>query len=138
MRPPSSSNLVNRIVALTLCFLVFSGTLGLAAVWVRQEIFSTANRTHTFERQIADVERRLTEVEAGVAVALSPRALLARNDTMRLGLELPREVQVVWLTGSPELRLATKRNREIFTVTTASFNRAPRGSAPVFTLAAHP
>ena len=131
MRPPPSNALVNKIVALTLCLLVFSGTLGLGAVWVRQEIFLIANRSHALENQIADVERRLDEVNAGVATALNPAALLRQNDRMRLGLVSPREVQVVRLPESPELRLAAKRNSEIFTVSTAGFGDA---AAPKFRL----
>lgn len=126
MRPPPSNSVVNRVVVLTLLLLVFSGTLGLGAVWVRQEIFSTANRVRITQAHIADVDRQLDEVTAGVATALSPATLLRRNETLRLGLAAPREVQVVRVEGSPELRLAAKRNREVFTVTNASFT----GSAP--------
>jgi len=113
MRPPPPNALVNKIVALTLCLLVFSGTLGLGAVWVRQEIFSTANRSNVLESKIADIERRLDEVDADVAIALTSKQLERRNETMRLGLVVPKEVQVVRLPGSPELRLAAKRNMEI-------------------------
>jgi len=113
MRPPPPNALVNKIVALTLCLLVFSGTLGLGAVWVRQEIFSTANRSNVLEGKIADIERRLDEVDADVAIALTSRQLEQRNETMRLGLVVPKEIQVVRLPGSPELRLAAKRNMEI-------------------------
>jgi hypothetical protein len=127
MRPPPSNSVVNRVVVLTLLLLVFSGTLGLGAVWVRQEIFSTANRMRITEARIADVDRQLDEVTAGVATALSPATLLRRNEALRLGLAAPREVQVVRVEGSPELRLAAKRNREVFTVTNASLT----GSAPV-------
>jgi hypothetical protein len=123
MRPPPSNALVNQLVGLTLFLLVFTGTLGLGAVWVRQEIFSTMNRARTIEVQIADVERRIDEVDAGVAAALNPGELLRQNDQMRLGLLAPRELQVARVGESPELRLAAKRNREIFSVAT--------GSAPV-------
>lgn len=117
MRPPPPNALVNKIVALTLCLLVFSGTLGLGAVWVRQEIYSTANRSRSVELQLADVERHLDEVNAEVAAALNPSALLRQNEAMRLGLVAPREVQVVRVDESPELRLAAKRNREAFALT---------------------
>lgn len=127
MRPPPPNALVNKIVALTLCLLVFSGTLGLGAVWVRQEIFSTANRVRIAQARIADVERQLDEVTAGVATALSPETLLRRNEALRLGLGAPREVQVVRVDESPELRLAAKHNREVFTLANASFS----GAAPI-------
>ena len=104
-------------MALTLLLLVFSGSLGLGAVWVRQEISGTANRSHAVENKIADVERRLDEVNAQVATALNVSALLQQNQTMLLGLTVPHEVQVVRVDESPELRLAAKRNQDIFNVT---------------------
>lgn len=115
MKPPPPHALVSKLIALTLALLVFAGTLGLGAVWVRQELFSTANRSRGLEVKLADVERRLDEVNAEVAAALNPDALLRRNDAMRLGLAMPVEAQVARLPGvSPEMLLATKRNREIF------------------------
>lgn len=133
MRPPPPNALVNKIVALTLCLLIFSGTLGLGAVWVRQEIFSTANRSNLLEKKIDDIERRLDEVDAGVAIALNPATLLRCNETMRLGLVSPRGEQVVRPPGSPELRLAQKRNQERFSISTASFTAAPAGKFRVVT-----
>lgn len=130
MKPPPANANVNRLIALSLLLLVFSGTLGLGAVWVRQEISQTANRSRALVAKIADVERRLDEVNAQVAAAVNPDILLKQNQAMRLGLCTPKEAQVVRVDGSPELRLAYKRNREIFS--TAS---VPAGdSAPVFRL----
>ncbi|HYC72383.1 MAG TPA: hypothetical protein VEB66_14325 [Opitutaceae bacterium] len=114
MKPPPPHALVSKLIALTLALLVFAGTLGLGAVWVRQEIFSTANRSRGLEVKLADVERRLDEVNAEVAAALNPDALLRRNDAMRLGLAMPVEAQVARVGVSPETLLATRRNREIF------------------------
>lgn len=122
MKPPPAHAFVNQLIALTLILLVFSGTLGLGAVWVRQEISQTANRSRALEVKIAHVERRLDEVSAEVAAALNPNALLQQNQMMRLGLVLPQEVQVVRVTGSPELRLAARRNREIFDLAAANAN----------------
>lgn len=121
MKPPPANALVNKLIVLTLALLVFAGTLGLGAVWVRQEIFQTANRSRQVEIEIADVERRLDEVRAEVASALNPDALLRQNQAMRLGLVLPREEVVSRISGSPEFELASKRAGEAFTVT-------PRGA----------
>jgi hypothetical protein len=121
MKPPPASNLVNRVILLTLMLLVFTGTLGLGAVWMRQEISQTANRSRALEDQFTDVARRLDEVNADVAAAVNPDALLRQNEAMRLGLAAPRELQVVRVSGSPELKLAARRNREIFRVETVSF-----------------
>ncbi len=119
MRPPPANALVSKLLALTLLLLVFAGTLGLGAVWVRQEIFHTANRSRVLQGRIADIERRLDEVNADVATALNPDALMKQNQVMRLGLIAPREQQVERVAISPELRLASKRSREIFTVATS-------------------
>lgn len=127
MRPPPPNALVNKIVALTLCLLVFSGTLGLGAVWVRQEIFSTANRSNVLESKIADIERRLDEVDAEVAIALTPARLKRCNETMRLGLVAPKEIQVVRLAGSPEVRLQARRNLEIFSTAPAALSDTNTG-----------
>ena len=120
MRPPPANSLVNRLIALTLLLLVFAGTLGLGAVWFRHEISQAANRSRALEGKLADVERRLDEVNAQVAAAVNPGALLRQNETMRLGLAAPREIQVVRVAGSAELRLAAKRNTEAFRVAAAS------------------
>lgn len=116
MKPPPARAGVGQFITLTLVLLVFSGTLGLGAVWVRQEISAVANRSHAFENRLLDVERRLDEVNAEVAAALNPDSLLRQNTSMKLGLNAPREIQVVRVEESVELRLASKRNREIFRV----------------------
>ena len=120
MKPPPANALVNKLLALTLLLLVFAGTLGLGAVWVRQEIFQTANRSRVLQNRIADIERRLDEVNADVATALNPDALMRQNEVMRLGLIAPREQQVERVALSAELRLASKRSREIFAVESGS------------------
>jgi hypothetical protein len=99
---------------------MFAGSLGLGAVWFRQEISQTANRSRSLEHKLADVERRLDEVNAQVAAAVNPDALLRQNEVMRLGLAGLREIQVVRVSGSAELRLASKRNLEAFSVAAAS------------------
>jgi hypothetical protein len=121
MRPPPARAFVSQLITLTLLLLVFSGSLGLGAVWVRQEISGTANRSNTVEKKITDVERRLDEVTAEVAAALNPSALLRQNQVMMLGLSSPREMQIRRVDESPELKLALKHNREIFRL---SLNRS--------------
>jgi hypothetical protein len=130
MKPPPAHAFVNRLIALTLLLLVFSGSLGLGAVWMRQEISQAANRGRALEVKMADVERRLDEVNAEVAAAVNPDVLLQQNQAMRLGLVSPRELQVVRVGESPELRLASKHNREVFSVASATF--AEGGNAPAF------
>lgn len=138
MKPPPANSLVNRVIAMTLALLVLSGTLGLAAVWMRQSISQTANRSRAFEGRITDVERRLDEVNAQVASALNPDSLLRQNQFMNLALATPGEIQVQRVPESAELRLATKRNREVFNLSTASAEGAPsRPAFRVITAALH-
>jgi hypothetical protein len=128
MKPPPASNLINRVILLTLMLLVFTGTLGLGAVWMRQEISQTANRSRALEDRLTDAQRRLDELSAEVATAVNPRALLRQNETMRLALGTPRETQVQRVAVSAELKLVQKRNLEVFRIETASFaslNRPP-------------
>lgn len=112
MKPPPPNALVNKVVVLTLTLLLCSGTLGLGAVWVRQEIFSTANRSRVLEGQLADVTRKLDEVRAQVATAESVAALLERNRNLGLALAAPREPQVVRVDRDPVVELSRKRAAE--------------------------
>ena len=120
MKPAPTITVVNRLIAMTLALLVFSGTLGLGAVWMRGEISRTANQSRALEGRITDVERRLDEVNAQVASAVNPDALLRQGQFMNLALASPRELQVVRVPESAELRLAAKRNRDIFSLSTAA------------------
>ena len=130
MKPPPAHAFVNRLIALTLLLLVFSGSLGLGAVWMRQEISQAANRSRVLDLKMADVGRRLDEVNAEVATAVNPDVLLQQNQAMRLGLVSPREIQVVRVGESPELRLASKRNRDVFNLATAALS--DRAEPPAF------
>ena len=130
MKPPPAHGLVNRLIALTLLLLVFAGSLGLGAVWARQGISSAANRNRALEGRVADVERRLDEVNAQVAAAVNPGVLRQQNEAMRLGLATPLETQVVRVAVSPELLLARKHNTEAFSLASAS--ATGRGAAPTF------
>ncbi|RXK56839.1 hypothetical protein ESB00_13510 [Oleiharenicola lentus] len=136
MKPPPTNALVNRAILLTLALLVFSGSLGLGAVWMRQGISQAANESRAIHVQIADVERRLDDVNALVAAAVNPDALLKKNQSMSLGLVTPREIQVQRVNVSPELRLAEKRNREIFRVSVASLETPARAPSFQFVTAA--
>ncbi len=127
MKPPPATAHVNRLIALSLALLLFSGTLGLGAVWVRQEISQTANRSRALVAKLADVERRLDDVNTAIAAAVNPKALIDQNNAMRLGLAMPKEGQVVRVEGSPELRLMARLNRDNFNRASAeaSLSREP-------------
>lgn len=112
MKPPPPNALVNKLVLLTLALLMFAGTLGLGAVWVRQEIFATANRIRLLQGETADVVRKLDEAGAQIATAESVAALLQSNEALRLGLTTAKEVQVVRVERDPILELNRKAAAE--------------------------
>ncbi len=112
MKPPPPNALVNKLVLLSLALLMFAGTLGLGAVWVRQEIFATANRIRVLEGETADVVRKLDEVGAQIATAESVATLLQSNESLRLGLATAKEIQVVRVERDPVLELSRKRATE--------------------------
>ena len=126
MKPPPARAIVNRIILLTLCGLMLTGTLGLGAVWMRQEISQVANNSRSLQVQLADVERRLDEVNANVATAVNPDNLRDRNRVMQLALALPKEAQVVRVSQNVELLLAAKRNREVFAFRSVSLDLTNR------------
>jgi len=138
MKPRPASGLVNRVIVLTLLLLTFTGSLGLGAVWMRQEISRTANASRALEDDLTDVGRRLDELEAQVAVALNPVTLRRQNDVMRLGLVTPREIQVQRVAISPERLLAVKRNSEAFNLEPATLPLEPTSAVPAFAAASAP
>lgn len=134
MKPPPPKATAHKFVVLTLALLVFSGTLGLGAVWMRQEIFATANQNRVIESQLADVTRKLDEVRAQIATAESVHRLLEKNQGMRLALATPQERQVVRVEIDPSIELARKRNAEALMFATAAAENLGGNAANDFTV----
>ena len=103
--------------------LVFAGSIGLATVWLRHQVTEVAAAHQSAQARIADIDRRLAEVNADIAANLNPDVLLRENTRLNLGLAAPRENQIVRVDEEVEIRLASKRNAELYTtnVIPASF-----------------
>lgn len=106
---------VNQLLIYTLVMIGFSGSIGLGTVWIRHQISVTANATRQIEARIAEIERHIAETTTQIASEQTPDVLARRNVEWRLGLVPPRELQVARVIGSPERRLAARRNSELFT-----------------------
>lgn len=106
---------VNRLFLAILLLLGFAGSIGLATVWLRHEISAVAESNKQLQTRIVEVQRRTAEANAEIAGALNPEVLLGQNSTLRLGLEMPREHQIVSVVDAVEVRLAAKRNSDRFT-----------------------
>lgn len=113
MKKPDTKAFVSQMLVYSLLLIGLAGAGGMTAVWQRQAIAATANRIKQVEQQVADADRRQAEVTASVAAGQTLDALNRRNQQWALGLAQVRETQIVRVDGSPERRLAAKRNAEI-------------------------
>lgn len=105
---------VNQLLIYTLVMICFSGSIGLGTVWLRHQISLTANNTKLLEQRIIESERHLAELNTQITAEQSIDVLARRNVEWRLGLVLPKEPQVVRVSESPERRLASRNNAEVF------------------------
>ena len=119
----SQSALWNRLLIATVLLLLFAGTIGLATVWLRHQVSEVAAANQSAQVRIAELDRRIAEVNSQVASGLSPEVLLRQNTRLRLGLAAPRDNQIIRVDEEVEIRLAAKRNAELYTtsVVPASF-----------------
>lgn len=116
MKKNSTPNLLwNRLIVATVMLLVFAGTIGLATVWLRHQVSDVATANRNTQVRIADIDRRIAEANAQVAASLSPDVLLRQNTRLQLGLAAPRDHQIVRVDEEVEVRLASKRNAELYT-----------------------
>ncbi|MFT3831214.1 MAG: hypothetical protein QM691_16070 [Opitutaceae bacterium] len=111
---------VNRLLLATILLLAFAGTIGLATVWLRHQISDAAQANKQMQQRIVEVQRRTAETNAEIAAALNPEVLLSQNHVLRLGLEMPRDYQIVSVAVPVEVRLASKQNADRFTSTLVS------------------
>lgn len=114
MKISATHGFVNQLLLYTLIMIGFSGSIGLGAVWMRQQISVTANATKQLDARIADVERHLGEATTAAETERDTKILLRRNAEWRLGLAEPTPMQIVHVAGDPVMRLAAKRNRGLF------------------------
>ena len=110
----STQAFVNQLLIYTLGMICFSGTIGLATVWMRHQISLTANANRAYEARINEIERRLSETSTAIAGEQDPAVLLQRNTEWRLGLLPPSQAQVVHVTEDPVVHLVSKRNGGLF------------------------
>lgn len=117
---PTAASPVNRLFLATILLLAFAGSIGLATVWLRHQISSVAQSHKQLQARIVEVQRRTAETNAEIAGALNPEVLLSQNSSLRLGLAMPREHQIVSVADAVEVRLAAKRNSDRFTTSFVS------------------
>jgi hypothetical protein len=114
MNKSATSAFVNQLLVFTLGMLVFTGSIGFGTVWLRHEISMAANRNKNLQVHLDEVQRHLDQLTAEIAAIQTPDALIRLNSSLRLGLDTPRQEQIVYVTGDPEQRLAASRHASVF------------------------
>jgi hypothetical protein len=104
-----SQPVVGLLVGLSVC-----GCSGVGLVYLRHQISVTANANRLAEARIAAVERHCAETITAMEGELGPDVLRRRNTEWRLGLQPAVEGQVSDITEDPVMRLAARRNRDLF------------------------
>jgi outer membrane murein-binding lipoprotein Lpp len=114
MNKSASNAFINQLLVYSLVMLVFTGSIGFGTVWLRHEISLAANRNKTLQAQIDEVQRRLDQVSSEIAAAQTPDALIRLDESLRLGLDTPRQEQIEYVAANVEQRLVTRRGAGVF------------------------
>lgn len=114
MPAPAPRAFINQVLAYALVSIGTSGLFGLTSVWTRHEISLAANANRAIENRIAEVQRHAEEIRTATAEEQDVGVLLRRNEEWKLGLVPPRQDQVQAVAEDPMMRLAAKRDRDLF------------------------
>ena len=87
MKFSGTQGFVNQLVVYILVTLAGGGSVGLGAVWMQQQITMTAAGNKVLERELANLSRRLDDLNLQVEQATTPSVLEQRNLELALGLE---------------------------------------------------
>ncbi len=115
MRKNDRHAFVNQILVCLLLTFGFGGSIGLGTVWLRHQISVTAKSNRALQASLAEVRRRLDATATVVESEQSYDALTRRNSEWALGLAPATDAQVVRVTEDPVMRLARRRDRNLFT-----------------------
>ena len=111
----NASNLLNRIIALTLLMLIGVGGFGLGTVYLRHQSAKTANNIKQIERKMVVQKRALAELGAELSRLTTRDALKELNRSYALGLEMPSDAQIVRVSENVEARLYEKTSEGMVT-----------------------
>lgn len=120
MKTSAAHGLVNQVLVYTLVGIGLSSSIGVGAVWMREQISLTANANKVLEARIADLTRRCEETTTAIAQEQDATVLLQRNTLWGIGLVPPQEGQVQRVTEDPTIRMEAKRNSGMYRDTAAA------------------
>ena len=105
---------MNQLLVCLILTFGFGGSIGLGTVWMRHQISVTAKSNRALQASLAEVKRRLDATATVVESEQSYDALTRRNSEWALGLAPATDAQVVRVTEDPVMRLARRRDRNLF------------------------
>lgn len=111
----SASQILNRVIFLTLLLLIGVGGFGLSTVYLRHQTATTANGIKSLEIKIAQAKRVNAELGAQLSRLTTRDALDDLNTQFALGLAMPRESQIVRVSENVEARLYEKTSGGMLT-----------------------
>ena len=109
------SNILNRVIALTLLLLAMVGSFSLGTVYLRHQAATTANEIKTIEHDIVLEKRKLSEMTAEMTRLTTRDSLKHLNEQYALGLKIPSKLQVVRVSENVESRLYRKSSNGLLT-----------------------
>jgi hypothetical protein len=113
-RPHATNAFANQLLVCLLVTFCFGGSIGLATVWMRHQISATAKANRALQASLAEVKRRIDATASIIEMEQSFDVLTRRNSEWRLGLVPATDAQVVRVTDDPVMRLARRRDRDLF------------------------
>ena len=115
MRHHDTHAFVNQLLVCLLVSFGFGGSIGLGTVWMRHQITVIAKTNRALQSSIDEAKRRLDATATVVESEQSYAALTRRNADWHLGLAPATDAQVVRVTEDPVMRLARRRDSNLFT-----------------------
>ncbi|MBK1876587.1 hypothetical protein [Pelagicoccus mobilis] len=113
-----TSSILNRIIWLTFALFLFVGMFGLSTVYLRHEAAKLANENKVLYAEISEQKRHIAELGAVIARQTTRDQLKSLNNVYSLGLQLPRERQIIHVIEDPTKRLYEKQTQSMLTAST--------------------
>jgi hypothetical protein len=104
----TSHAFVNQLLLCLLVTIGFGGSIGLATVWMRHQISTTANANRVLAAEYSRIERLIDEKKTIIETEQSPDKLRALNVAMNLGLVEMSQIAVVHVTENTTDRMAAR------------------------------
>ncbi|MDQ8204405.1 hypothetical protein [Pelagicoccus sp. SDUM812003] len=114
--PSKLPSILNRLIGYTLCLILVLGAFGLGTIYLRHQTAQAANQLKKLEYQIAERKVQISEQGAQITRLTTRSSLKQLNALYDLGLQMPRERQIVRVLEDPTKRLYEKASDSMLTV----------------------